>query len=368
MKHTPRSSRAFALVVACGLSAAVATSAAASSEPPTDTGATTEPATTEVATTEPATTAPTTTHATTTAAPTTLATTTTELIVQRQPLTGVVIGGDVTYTPRPALVVKIDNVDAEPQTGLNQADIVYEEIVEGATRFAAIFNSMDSTPVGPIRSGRTQDVALLANLNQPIFAYSGANDTVNAALDASDMVILGPSGENGFFRSGDRSAPHNLYSDTPTLFLRGTAAGAGEAVPIFEYLAPGAQSAGTPVTFAELSIGGYNVRWDWDPARGFLRSQLGSAHEATDGQVTTNNVVVLVVAYGQSPAGGVPEAQTTGTGRAVVYSNGLKVEGTWTRATPADPFTLEAGGAPILLAPGRTWVELADGSNNLTDG
>ena len=139
-------------------------------------------------------------------------------------------------------------------------------------------------------------------------------------------------------------------------------------MPIFEYLAPGEQSAGTPVTFAELSIGGYNVRWDWDPARGFLRSQLGSTHEASDGQVTTNNVVVLVVAYGQSPAGGVPEAQTTGTGRAVVYSNGRKVEGTWTRATPADPFTLEAGGAPILLTPGRTWVELADDSNNLTDG
>src|SRR5215216_6527619 len=80
-----------------------------------------------------------------------------------QPLTGLPIDGTlVTYTPRPAMVVKIDNVDAEPQTGLNQADIVFEEIVEGrATRFAAVFNSQDHNPVGPIRSARTQDVDLL---------------------------------------------------------------------------------------------------------------------------------------------------------------------------------------------------------------
>ena len=91
--------------------------------------------------------------------------------MERQPLTGVVIA------PRPALVVKVDNVDAEPQSGLNQADIVFEEIVEGqATRFAAVFNSMEANPVGPIRSGRTQDVNLLLSLNDPAIVYSGANE------------------------------------------------------------------------------------------------------------------------------------------------------------------------------------------------
>jgi hypothetical protein len=100
----------------------------------------------------------------------------------------------------------------------------------------------------------------------------------------------------------------------------------------------------------------------------FLRSQLGSPHELTDGQASADTVVVLVLGYGTSPAGGGPEAQTLGTGRAVVYSDGLKVEGTWTRQNPTDPFSLEANGQPILLAPGRTWVELVDDSNNLTDG
>lgn len=109
--------------------------------------------------------------------PATTTSTTTTTLVAREPLTGVVT------ELRPALVVKVDNVDAAPQSGLNQADVVFEEIVEGrATRFAAVFNSAEANPVGPIRSGRTQDVDLLMSLNDPALAYSGANDGVNAAL------------------------------------------------------------------------------------------------------------------------------------------------------------------------------------------
>ena len=118
-----------------------------------------------------------------------------------------------------------------------------------------------------------------------------------------------------------------------------------------------------------MTVGDYNVRWDWNPTRHlFLRSQLGSPHDLTDGQASANTVVVLVVEYGVSPAGGGPEAQTLGTGAAIVYSDGHKIEGTWSRQNATDPFRLEAAGQPILIAPGRTWVELVDQSNNLADG
>ena len=269
--------------------------------------------------------------------------------------------------PRPALVVKIDNVDAEPQSGLNQADIVFEEIVEGqATRFAAVFNSMEANPVGPIRSGRTQDVNLLLSLNDPAIVYSGANEAVNNALQGAGFELLG-EGTPGFFRRDDRPAPHNLYANLAALWPQ--LASSGNAVPAFDYVAPGQEVAGTPVTFAEMMVGSYNVRWDWDAVQGlFLRSQLGSPHELTDGQASADSVVVLVLDYGTSPAGGGPEANTLGTGAAVVYSDGRKIEGTWSRDNPTDPFTLEANGQPILLAPGRTWVELVDEQHNLTDG
>ncbi|CAN5574258.1 hypothetical protein BH24ACT5_BH24ACT5_10120 [soil metagenome] len=294
-------------------------------------------------------------------AATTTSTSTTSSTIARQPLTGIVVAS------QPALVVKVANVDAAPQSGLNQADIVFEEIVEGrATRFAAVFNSAEANPVGPIRSARTQDVDLLLSLNDPALAYSGANTGVDEALRAAGFELLS-EGAPGFFRDDSRAAPHNLYANVAQLWPQ--LVSSGDAVPAFEYIAPGTQVAGSPVAFAEMRVGDYQVRWDFDAAQGlFMRSQLGAPHLLTDGQASANSVVVLVIPYGVSPAGGGPEAQTLGTGRAVVYSDGHKIEGTWTRANATDPFHLEANGQPILLGPGRTWVELVDDQNNLVDG
>src|SRR5207248_2441346 len=81
------------------------------------------------------------------------------------PLTGIGVGG--YHTGHPALVVKIDNVGdvpsgARPQIGINEADVVFEEMVEGGfTRFAAVYHSTPADPVGPIRSARSTDIALL---------------------------------------------------------------------------------------------------------------------------------------------------------------------------------------------------------------
>jgi hypothetical protein len=224
---------------------------------------------------------------------------------------------------------------------------------------------MEPDPVGPIRSGRTSDVNLLLSLNDPALAYSGANAGVNQALQAAGFELLG-EGTPGFFRVDDRAEPHNLFANLSELFPQ--LVSSRDAVPVFDYVAPGQDVSGTPVTFAEMTVGSYDVRWDWNASRGlFLRSQLGHPHELSDGQASADNIVVLVLEYGTNPDG-VPEAQTVGSGVAVVYSNGLKTEGTWTRQSPTDPFTLAANGQPILLVTGRTWVELVDDQHNLTDG
>ncbi|MGH9004055.1 MAG: DUF3048 domain-containing protein, partial [Acidimicrobiia bacterium] len=92
------------------------------------------------------------------------------------PLTGLPM--DPGRAGRPVLVVKIDNAPkARPQVGLNQADVIFEEGVEGGiTRFAVLFHSKDTDLVGPVRSARSTDIALVTPLNHPLFAYSGAND------------------------------------------------------------------------------------------------------------------------------------------------------------------------------------------------
>jgi hypothetical protein len=264
-------------------------------------------------------------------------------------------------------VVKIDAVpDARPQSGLNQADLVYEENVEGYTRFAAVFQTNAPDPVGPIRSGREQDVELLGSLNKPIFAWSGGNPGVTEVINNSDFVVANVQtnarAAARSYRSNDKKVPHNLYAYGSGLF---TMAPEGATPPPqqFQYLQSGATSAGDASAGVDVEMeGGLSVTWKWDAGKGvYLRFQDGKPHnDAALGQVNATNVVVLRVEYVQStiysPS---PVAQTIGSGEVFVFTGGKVVHGTWSRADRLQPFTLKADdGSPILLTPGRTWIEL----------
>ena len=392
----PRRQRRVVAVVAVILAAATAcagedgdsapVSATAEPSPPTETVAgvestaadTSAPATSEpideVDTTAAATTsAPATTLAPTTAVPTTLAPTTTAVPeIARMPLTGQPLGFAEMPRDRPAMVVKIDNVGAgRPQTGLNQADIVFEEIVEGRmTRFAAVFHSQGSNPVGPIRSGRTQDVDLLSGLNQPLFVWSGGNAGVVRVIAESGFISLNHTGRppaSGFFRT-NRERPHNLFNNTDPLWAQVTMA-LGRPTPLFQYLDPGVPVPSDLRSFLQVQMGTNSVRWEWDPgSQSYLRAQGGRPHELTDGRANANNVVVMVTAYRPSSVDArSPEAITVGSGIAFVLTGGSYQVGVWERPDRTSPINLRTPeGAPIELLPGRTWVELADAADHNT--
>jgi len=284
------------------------------------------------------------------------------------PLTGLPIT-DAAAAARPAMVVKIDNNRrAQPQSGLNAADIVFEEIVEAQTRFAAVFHSQGSDPVGPIRSGRTQDIDLLGSLNQPLFVWSGGNRGVTRAIEASDLIDLSAQRNEvysggGFFRSRDRSSPHNLFAQTSMLW---TLAPAGAAPPPqqFIYLAPGVAAVGEVAAGVDLVMDGLEVGWRFDAASGrYFRTSGGEPHlDAATGQINCANVIVMAVDYNPSPAAaGSPEAQTIGTGEVWVFTGGVIVRGTWSRADRLAPIVLtDTNGQPIPLTPGNTWIELPE--------
>ena len=310
--------------------------------------------------------------ATTTAAPTTSsatdgATTTTEPAEAGpvMPLTGLPLT-DEAAAARPALVVKIDNhPQARPQFGLNQADIVFEENVETLTRFAAVFHANDPGRVGPIRSGRTQDVDLLASFNQPLFVWSGGNPSVTRAINGSDLVSLSPTSTRnvGFFREarGNVDSEHTLFGTTNEFWAAFTPIFNPPPQPQFTYRASDEAFNGEPSDGVELEMDGVDVAWTWDSDNAaYVRDQDGEPHFDDLGQVNARNVVVLEVDYRPSPADSrSPEAQTIGTGTAYVFTGGVLIRGTWTREQAAQPFTLaDDNGAVIALTPGRTWVEL----------
>jgi hypothetical protein len=260
-----------------------------------------------------------------------------------------------------------NNPQALPQTGLNEADIVFEEIInDGITRFAAVFHSQGSDPVGPIRSGRAQDVDILSNLNSPLFAWSGGNPGVTRVINNSTLTSLsyvGGYGNSYFRRDGRGGAPHNLFSSTDTLW---DLTPDEFAVPpqVFPYMLPGQVAQGDTASIIEIELDSILARWDYDAASGrYLRSEYGEPHMSElTGQVWADNVVVMLVEYRQSTIDSKsPEAVTVGSGQVLIFTDGVVRAGVWQRSSNTDMWNLytdETLSEPLGLSDGRTWVEL----------
>lgn len=315
----------------------------------------------------------TTVRATTTSSSTSTTSTTVPETI-RQPLTGEPLDSEDDLLLRPALVAKIDNnAAAVPNhSGLAVADIVFEEVVEGrTTRFAAVFHSQSSDPIGPIRSGRTQDINLFTSFNEPLFVWSGGNGNVTRAINDSFLINLGPNNATGYYRGAGR-APHNLYTSTDEIWFQTPEGHPGPPPQQFEYLEADETFDGTPTSGVQIRVGSENVEWTWNPEFDkFDRSQRGRPHDDNVfGRIRATNVVVLGVQYSPSPADRrSPEAQTLGEGPAYFFSDGQYVEGTWKRELAIYPIEyFDADGEPVKLNPGNTWIELADIDDVLAGG
>jgi len=325
----------------------------------------TVPATIELV--PPPTTRPAATTTSTTVVETTTTTTTTpaEAVVAVFPLTGRPIPpGAEGIAARPAMVVKLDNhPKARPQSGLNEADIVFEENVENLTRFAAVFHSNGTDPVGPIRSGRSQDVDLLGSFNNPLFVWSGGNRRVADAIAASGFFQIDQNVGRGIMFRSNREGPHDLYADMTKLYALAPF-GALPPAQQFRYRTDDDEPTGEPAVAAKVSMDGIQVLWQWDPTTAtYLRFSDGKAHRDTvfDAQFSSENVIIVVCDYVPSPADArSPEAQTIGTGEVLVFSAGKLLAGNWSRADRFAPFVFsDLLGEPILLTPGRAVIELA---------
>jgi hypothetical protein len=289
-------------------------------------------------------------------------TTTTTKPVVIAPLTGLPDESGVSQT-RASLGVKIENTpEARPQSGLDQADIVYEEVVEGGiTRFWGFFNSAAPENVGPIRSVRAMDPNLITPFGG-IVTFSGGTEDNVALVRATGLVTVDENNAgDAFFREQTRPAPHDLYGRTALLWGFG-----GTPVPPAQQLEyvdvkKGEAFAGEPVESFHVRLEmGYDMAYVWDATKGgWNRFQQGiepfMAAGFPETQIAPTNVIVQFIPYGLGADGDV-----IGSGEAWVFSNGQLIRGTWVKAYPPAPtLFLDAAGQPIELTPGRTWVELA---------
>jgi len=304
-------------------------------------------------------------------APTSVAPTTTTTAQAVYPLTGLPVT-DPAAARRPALSVKIDNVAGSfPQMGVDHADMVAEALVEGGlTRLFATYQSHQAPEVGPIRSARPVDAALLRELGGGIFAYSGAATGEIAPVKASSTATLlsYDAGVAAFHRVYPRPSPHNVFASTASLWAAGLAAGADPNPPpqLFSY-SPAPQGGVTHAVdqaYMDFSVFS-SAEWTWNPAQGvWLRTQDGQTDMNSDGiRMSAANVVIMSVPIGptgifDADGNQDPYVHLVGSGTVWVLRGGQEVQGNWTRPSIAQPVQLTGTAGTITLAPGTTWLEL----------
>ena len=301
------------------------------------------------------------------------------------PLTGTPApGGKVPQ--RPAIAMKVDNYSygplpisppyARPQSGLNVADVIFEEQVEGSiTRYAAVFQCRGASLVGDIRSARLLDIGLLSELNHPLLVHVGGIAPVIANIDRSTLVDadLGthPSTE---INPAGRYPPYDDFTTTKKIWATYSTDRA-VPMPIFTYSRR--PIGGRPVSQVHLDWSTTsNIYWRWDRSTGtwlrFYDNSLTSTPVIQPDllqsgvQNQAQNVVVQVahLSFGswlENFQGGheVLAKLANSSGKAYVFRNGRMIVGTWSKGSLTSPTIFyDSAHRVIPLAPGRTWVEL----------
>jgi hypothetical protein len=269
---------------------------------------------------------------------------------------------------------------ARPHVGLAKADIVFDMIVEGGiTRFSAIYHSQDVKTVGPVRSYRFSDLHLTQMLRGALVA-SGATieerDAVTTSVRAGNMISVDHQRVGDpYYRVAGRPGPNNLFADLAVAREAVNTAGGKDPVdvPPLQFLPAvehdpmaGGSKTSSPATTVTIPFKGDPATFTWDDgSKGYFRSQAGVRTVDPDGNVPilARNVIIIWTdiwntSVVQDIFGSLGlDYRMTGGGKASIFRDGRRVDGTWKRDGPLDMFTFQdSAGEPILLSPGQSWV------------
>lgn len=305
----------------------------------------------------------------TTITSTTEATTTTVDNRPRSPINGLPIDDPETLERR-ALAIKIDNhSNARPQSGILEADAIFEIRVEGGlTRLMPVFHTSDSEYLGPIRSGRPSDAALIRPF-EAVLVISGGQPWIRSGISALGVDYIGDT-RPAMFRISERFAPHNLYGSTVELRAEADRRELPDDPPptslweFGEFPDNGEEATEISFTFSRTTT----TAWTWDGDQ-YVRSIDGAESNwlDPDGEVEriTSELLVAIVGqqYTASPPSGsgssVPATSTVGSGPIHIFMDGRVVSGTWEREAAADPFVLTTeDGEQLTVPPGRPWISV----------
>ena len=273
----------------------------------------------------------------------------------------------------PVLVVKIDDTQAaHPQAGLEDADIVYIEQVEGGlTRLAAVFSSIIPEVIGPVRSARISDIELLQQFGHVAFAYSGAQKRLLPVIAAANLQDLGAQRQSPTIYATDplRRPPTAMMLQAQKLMAKITEQKLSIAIskPAGWNFGDRPET-GTAIASVKVSwpANSYTATWSAQDKR-WLLSQRGTPDISAAGtHLGPSTFLIQFVSitpsiYHDKVGGVTPFSATVGNGTGYVLRDGVAISAKWSRPT-ADVGTTwtEMTGKEIKFAAGQVWVALTD--------
>ncbi len=303
--------------------------------------------------------------------------------------TGMEVDEDYTYNP---IAVMIENADgARPQTGLNQADIVYEALAESnITRFICLYNDEYPAVVGPVRSTRLYYINIAREWDAALTHIGGPSDASHTASyvygSNSNDIKVRVDGMKGnvskyFWRSSDRKAPHNAYTNVQKIKddLVDYTPDERTAWKFELSKEAGKNLYSDYESFEKVSLPFISkdnfVSYQYDAATNKLYRYM-SGNEFLTTTVTQNDdgtqkyeteqvcIQNLIVQYANTyelsgDTKGRRGIDLVGEGDAEFFINGKHITGTWKRTSQNDSTVYyDDKGEQIVLLPGNTWVEV----------
>lgn len=270
---------------------------------------------------------------------------------------------------RPLAVMVENHPDSRPQSGLSQADVVYEALAEGGiTRFLALYQSQNVETIGSVRSAR-EYYAVLADEWGALYAHVGGSNEVIAQIKNGVYKNLDDANEyynfDFFPRRKDKPEPHHIFTSTEKLRelirFHGFSNTANHQPWEFKEDSPAATSTAVKVSI-DFSRAGYEVNWQYDASQNsYKRLQYFQPHidESSKEQIMAKTVVVQIVDVTPVPRDPLlsVDIDLASGGRALVFQDGTFIESTWAKQGGRTRF-FDSSGFEIKFNRGPLWIEL----------
>ena len=294
-------------------------------------------------------------------------------------LSGLPVAPSVNSQPVTAVMIE-NSTDARPQSGLDQAGVVFEAEAEGGiTRFMALYQDTQPNYIGPVRSARPYYIQWLLGFDASYAHVGGSPDALQDITSWNVKNLDEFSNASGYERISSRVAPHNVYTSISQLNQLETSKGYTSSKFTGFPRKPEAPSKTPNVTSIDMTFSGfyYNTHYDYDAStNSYKRSEAGAAHmelnkDGSKVQISPKVVVAMVMSLtnGALDSSGAyySNYQTIGSGKAYVFQDGTETTGTWTKTSNTSQITFtDASGKAIPFNPGQTWISALASTSDIS--